>query len=506
MRKNIMTLDQLAEYCEKNKLVRFNAHEEKRSIVAQTFGQIEFDKDDESDLIPVVCKAYHTLENRNRSNIPKDATKNCLHTIINKPILAEIVEHEIDRGVDENGNAYVKTIKDFGSHAMDYYQDSNGDWKVKYIEQPVGIIPESAKPKIRHDKELMKDYVYANGYIYRHYGNETYEIMKRRGGSVSCSVEIEVKDFDYTDGILNINDYSVMGITLLGENVQPGMQGAKIDLANNHENFELTYSDQLEELNEKLNSILAKFEIDETARKEENAMDIENIQETSEVMEVAEVENETIEPEVNENVEVQEAEDTPEVVEVESTEDETVEQTEEVEMEEENKAESAEEEIIVEEAETVEDPVTEEPEVNEVQEVEEINEFEEAYNQLKGEFEEYKNTHSHTNEEYDALQTYHDNSENEKLHAQRESVLNNEKFSMLNDCEEFKKLRANMDNYSLTDLEREAKIIKADYVDVAMFANNNAEIKTYGTIFMTNSHSVQSDKKQPYGGIFEDFK
>ena len=67
-------------------------------------------------------------------------------------------------------------------------------------------------------------------------------------------------------------------------------------------------------------------------------------------------------------------------------------------------------------------------------------------------------------------------------------------------------LKNNMDNYSLEELEREAKVIKADYVDnMGIFAlNDNSE--PIGKTRALKLTSNKEPKKQPYGNIFKDEK
>lgn len=88
---------------------------------------------------------------------------------------------------------------------------------------------------------------------------------------------------------------------------------------------------------------------------------------------------------------------------------------------------------------------------------------------------------------YAALVQYKEDMENAKLHSQREEILNDEKYSVLAEKDEnneykneaYAKLVSEMDNYSLTDLEKELKSVFADYItNGGQFAyNNDVEVK-----------------------------
>lgn len=104
---------------------------------------------------------------------------------------------------------------------------------------------------------------------------------------------------------------------------------------------------------------------------------------------------------------------------------------------------------------------------------------------------------------YSTLVKYKENIEFEKLHAERENILNNKKYSILSEVEKFNELVENMDNYSLVDLEKEVKIIFADYVstlgEFSLKGNNSYKGKRVG---IDASYS-KSDEESPYGDYFK---
>lgn len=115
---------------------------------------------------------------------------------------------------------------------------------------------------------------------------------------------------------------------------------------------------------------------------------------------------------------------------------------------------------------------------------------------------------------YAALVEYKSNAEFSKLHSQREEILSAEKYAVLKDTDEFKSLVENMDKYNLVDLEKEAKVIFADYITshAETFSAKNSEKETKkkfngGMRFGVDSEgSTVDDEKSPYGDYFKSLK
>lgn len=107
---------------------------------------------------------------------------------------------------------------------------------------------------------------------------------------------------------------------------------------------------------------------------------------------------------------------------------------------------------------------------------------------------------------YTELKEFKENVEKNELHSKKESLLADEKYSVLSENEAFIELKKNMDNYSLDDLETKAKVIFADYVSSIGAFSAKPEVSKSPVLFMSNSNSEkESKKKTPYGGIFEKY-
>ena len=115
---------------------------------------------------------------------------------------------------------------------------------------------------------------------------------------------------------------------------------------------------------------------------------------------------------------------------------------------------------------------------------------------------------------YASLVEYKENAEFAKLHTQREEILNAEKYNDLRDTDEFKTLVENMDQYSLIDLEKEAKVIFADFItsNAGTFSVHTSETKSKkkfngGMTFGVGSEKPEADNENsPYGDYFKSLK
>ena len=113
---------------------------------------------------------------------------------------------------------------------------------------------------------------------------------------------------------------------------------------------------------------------------------------------------------------------------------------------------------------------------------------------------------------YASLAQFKEDTENAQLHVQREEILYNEKYSVLAEKDEnneykneaYAKLVSEMDNYSLTDLEKELKSVFADYItNGGQFAyNGESEVKPVVNKKLFTDSSSKSKKSSRYGNLF----
>lgn len=417
-----------------------------------------------------LCKCYvqGVGKNRNFSYMSKENIQRCLPTLSYAPV----VGHLIDK-LDEDGNPTGE--KYMGGH--DYYIDD--DWNLKSACVPYGVVKADSfdfETVKEYEDEIETEYLTAEVVLWTGRYPELMEAIYSDDFYFNESMEISVSEYrpyEEDSNYTELTDFTYSALCLLGkaddktspEHTEPCFVESKV--------IPVQYSLEREEfskvMGELKNELAFYFNKDNTDGKEDEV--VENEKEKEEVIETVE--------EVNE-------ESTEEVVE------NTTEKTPDAEVNEDTNTESENEEV--QEDETVVEASAEET----VEETVEMSELD----SLKAEYEEYKNSHSHTNEEFDKLQKYHDDAEFEKIHAERDAMLSDEKYSVLAENEAFTELKKNMDNYSIADLEKEAKVIFADYVSsVGTFSMNDSNKKSTSNIRF--SMNKDTGKAKAYSTLFK---
>lgn len=415
-----------------------------------------------------LCKCYvqGVGKNRNFSYMSKENIQRCLPTLSYAPVIG----HLIDK-LDEDGNPTGE--KYMGGH--DYYIDD--DWNLKSACVPYGVVKADSfdfETVKEYEDKIETEYLTAEVVLWTGRYPELMEAIYSDDFYFNESMEISVSEYrpyEEDSNYTELTDFTYSALCLLGkaddktspEHTEPCFVESKV--------IPVQYSLEREEfskvMGELKNELAFYFNKDNTDGKEDEV--VEN--EKEEVIETVE--------EVNE-------ESTEEVVE------NTTEKTPDAEVNEDTNTESENEEV--QEDETVVEASVEET----VEETIEMSELD----SLKVEYEEYKNSHSHTNEEFDELQKYHDDAEFEKIHAERDAMLSDEKYSVLAENEAFTELKKNMDKYSIADLEKEAKIIFADYVSsVGTFSMNVPNKKSTSKIRF--SMKEDTGKKKAYSTLFK---
>ncbi len=176
-----------------------------------------------------ILRICYTGQNRNGTNIPKQAIEHSIKTIYNCPIVCNY-----DRETDTLGGHDVEVVR-------------NGD-KVYLanLTQPVGVIPESAKVWFENYEEYdgtIHEYLYAEALLWKR--QEAYQKIKNEG-ITAHSMEITVKDGSMNEsGIYDINDFEFTAFTLIG--VEPCFESSAIEVFSKSE-FKKQMSEMMNEL------------------------------------------------------------------------------------------------------------------------------------------------------------------------------------------------------------------------------------------------------------------
>lgn len=546
-KRKIMSVDELYSFCLKNNFSHFSSDESGKELMVRMNGSFEKESENEDKhkegLTPFVSRAFHDHVNLNMSEISEESFNENVPSANFRPILAHITTNSDDE-------------LDFGSH--DYYvtSDKDGNDKVVYEEQPIGVI-DGSKTSVEYDEKAKVNRAVLHGYLYDEYCQDAIDILNRRG-TVDCSIELSIRElsFNAKNGTLVLDDFYVSGLTLLSKDVNPGMAGSNFkieDFAVDKNAIETFSNDKLVEALEKLTSILESFEIKEKTMKGGTELNKEHFEE-----------------EVTETKEVTETEESEE--EVTTTEEESEETVEETSEEENEETEESQEESeqVVEES----DATTEESETESFSKDELFNKlfdisFEDIRYALNALCSIYRNDsewcyvsqvydeyfimqdwdsdkyykQSYTRDEdnialagertemfamlltesekisieemrsnYAELKAFKEEIELNELREKKKEILDSEKYEILAQKDEegkfvnkdYEKLVSEMDNYSLADLETEIKVLHSDYVsEHGNFAlSNSKEEKPVTSKKQFVNVNKKASKPSRYGKLF----
>ncbi len=508
IKKRLLYLEDLYEFYSTHKRsTHFSADESHPPIVVQVKGTICFDSNDKNTdgLRAVHLQACHTGKNVNNSNIEDEIITAALPSLSNRPILAFI--HKVN-GQDE-----------FYTHNM--HEDEDGN--IVYDEVPVGTIPESCNAQLVYDEEKEKKYVEVDGYLFEEYSKAP-EILEREG-ECSVSVELAIREFSYNakEKFLDIEDFYFSGVTILGktpegQTVKPGMEGSNIklsDFSQKNNSLFTDYSKKFKEIDEKLEQLLSHFSNGDSEKGGKEMSKLEELLKKygKKVEEITFSYKGLSDEELEEEFSKTFSDPNPEP---ENKTQENFVKSFEISHEDIRYALYA---LLAD----YEQADNEWYFINAVYD----NHF--TYENWEGDkifgqsytkdgdnvsFDgERWNLHREllTDSEYAELQTmranynalveFKENAEKNELHTKREEILANENFSDLKENEKFKQLIENMDNYSLTDLEKEAKVILADHLTNG--GTFSARTKGAGIEVKKFRKPEKITRKSRYGSIFK---
>lgn len=544
MNKKILTIDDLFKFCETNKFHKFSSNETGYQLSVKVPTTFEVDQnvdDNHRGMTKLKFRIFHSGLNRNGSFVSEDAANKAMKTIPDRPVLAAI--HQLDDG------SY-----DFEGHEMEIVTNDKGEEELVYIEHQVGSF--SSEPAFwEHDDELDKDYVCAYAYVANEY-TKTIDIINSKGGTKnSCELCIEELAFNGKEKYLDLIDFYVSGSTLLGSRddgtqIGEGMLGSRADIADfsAQNNSVMQYADKLDSLTSKVDELLSRFS--DINHSEEGGNDSqmskfeELLQKYNKTVEDIDFDyenmsDEELEAKFSELYDEADAEDADESEEEGAPAPladggaEEDDEEDEVAIDTNDEVENKKEYSRIKDYELSHDDIRfalynlladYENADNDWYYIESVYDNHFVYSNWSGEkifgqsyskdgdnvsfdgeryslhkelltdaeYVELQNMRSN----YAALVEFKETIEKNELHAKREEILTNEKYASISDNEDFKKLVENMDKYSLEELEKEAKIIFADNIDITKFEakDNKPEVKIFG--------NIKTKKTGRYGNLF----
>lgn len=169
-------------------------------------------------------------ENRNHSYISKEALVKCIPTLFNCPLVTH----------------YDRETDSLGGHDMEVFKDNDGNLRLVNLTQPVGVIPESANvwfEEFEEENGETHEYLCVEAILWKR--QESYQKIKR-DGITKHSMEIEVKDGEMKDGYYHIYDFEFNAFCLIS--VEPCFEGSALEFT--MRDFKEQFAEMMQEFKE----------------------------------------------------------------------------------------------------------------------------------------------------------------------------------------------------------------------------------------------------------------
>ena len=375
-------------------------------------------------------KVLYTGLNRNKSFITKDVANKMAQSLPGTPIVGEFL------------------TQDFGDHGEeDLVIDENG---LRFVKStvPYGFIPTDAKIWWQNFLDcdgVEREYLLTEGYLWTGRYPETQRVIsKGNGQSMELDRDSLVGEWTKSDNAefeyFNIDEAFFSALCILGEDVEPCFEGANIGRPS------LLYSLDKDDFKSQLSAFMLDLK---DALNTQGGIPMED--------------NKSLETPLAPEVEVEVVEETTEIieeVEVETTETESTDaEVEEFAKDDKKKKEEEEEQT------SEEQPSNDKQEENTDEEEEkkkkknyELEEVEE-YVQLSKDFLELSTKYENLVKEYEAMKPVLEKfqaQENERVMAEKQEMIN--RFYMLDEAD-LKEVKENIANFSLDEIESKLCVI-----------------------------------------------
>lgn len=192
---------------------------------------------EDTRFIKVKIWLMHLGENLNGSYFEKSVVEDAIPSLANTPILAYI---------EENSDGE----KDFSDHRMVLIKEE-GTYKVKYIGQAIGVIPESNNAKFETrlcDDGIEREFLTVEGLVWQDKWDDAPDILNRDLIKAE-SMELH-KDYEgefREDNLFHFTKFKFYGACGLGKSVLPAMQNATIEVQFTFEGFKKEIQERMEQ-------------------------------------------------------------------------------------------------------------------------------------------------------------------------------------------------------------------------------------------------------------------
>jgi hypothetical protein len=217
--------------------------------------QYQQSKEIDERFLEVKVYVLHLGENYNGSIFTKDIVINAIPSLANTPLLAFVKRNENE--------------KDFAGHEIDLVIEQ-GEYKWKYTGQAYGVIPEQNNARwefMTGDDGVEREYLVVDAIVWKKF-DDAVEIITR-DLSKGQSMELSEKYSGHFDesGLFVFDQFKFDGCAILGNNVEPAMNSAKIEMKFSIDNLKKTISEMMKEYTKKYSKEVKQVKIEELLKK-----------------------------------------------------------------------------------------------------------------------------------------------------------------------------------------------------------------------------------------------
>lgn len=160
----------------------------------------------------------HTGKNHNGSVFDKEIITEAIPSLANTPIIAFIEKNSDDE-------------KDFSDHRQVLVKD--GKFKLKYLGQPIGVIPESNNATFEMrlcDDGVEREFLVCDGLVWQNKWDDPIDIFNRDVvKSQSMELHSDYEGYWGEDKLFHFTKFKFYGACALGDGVIPAMQNSTIE-------------------------------------------------------------------------------------------------------------------------------------------------------------------------------------------------------------------------------------------------------------------------------------
>lgn len=200
--------------------------------------------------LEVKIYVLHTGENYNGSIFTKEVVNYAIPSLANTPLLAFVKRNEND--------------KDFAGHEIDLVVEQ-GEYKWKYKGQAYGVIPQenNARWEVMVGNDgIEREYLVVDAIVWKKF-DDAVEIISRdlvKGQSMELSEKYS-GHFNES-GLFVFDQFKFDGCAILGDNVEPAMNSAKIEMKFSMDSLKKTISAMMKEYTSKFSKEVEKVNIE----------------------------------------------------------------------------------------------------------------------------------------------------------------------------------------------------------------------------------------------------